>query len=66
MENRLFQMALDHAGYESRPSAESVLDCFLDYVDSGCFGDLYISDTRDMIESGEITAETAALALLQV
>jgi hypothetical protein len=47
---------LDEAGYgEHEPTTESLVRCFLDYVDTGAFSNLDYDEAVVDIKSGEIS-----------
>lgn len=62
----LIQKALNHCGYQGEPTAENLKDCFLDYVDAGCFANLTEDEAVDLIDDGEITVQDMVKNLLKV
>jgi hypothetical protein len=62
----LIQKVLDHCGYEGEPTEELLIECFLDYVDSGVFGNLDYDEAKNLIEDGEISVKTMCSNLLKV
>jgi hypothetical protein len=44
----LFQKALSLAGYNLPPTAESIKQCLLDYIDAGVFVNVEPEDLEDM------------------
>jgi hypothetical protein len=61
----LIQRVLDHCGYEGEPSEDNLKHCFLDYVDSGIFGNLTSEEAEKDIESGDITLKMMCYNLLK-
>jgi hypothetical protein len=62
----IYQRVLTLAGYEGDPSEQNVIDCFLDYVDSGAFLDLDYDSARQDIENGDITIDQICHAMLRI
>lgn len=56
------KQALKAAGYDSEPTEENLINCFLDYVD-GYGGD--IEDAREDIADGSITINHMCNALIR-
>ena len=55
---QIYKKVLDKAGYDLPPTAESVKECFMDYVDSGVFGmEATLLDWNEEIATGRITIE---------
>lgn len=69
-DTELFILALDSAGYiDVEPSEESVKDCFMDYVDGGAWGNLFVENGTlfcDDYGQEEITARNMAVALIKL
>lgn len=56
--------ALMAAGYgHMPPTRESLIECFLDYVASGYYGDLDYTDALEMVELGELADREIIRAL---
>ena len=62
----LIQQALSKAGYDSQPTESNLVECFLDYVDSGIFSNLTSDEAEDMITDGEITVNDMCRALMRL
>lgn len=63
--NNLIQKALDKAGYDSEPTESNLIECFLDYVDSGVFADLTSEEAKEMITNEELTIKQMCNALIR-
>lgn len=66
MMKELIQKVLDHCGYDLEPTEQNLTECFLDYVDSGSFGNLSVEEAEEEIEDGEITLKMMCINLLKV
>ena len=62
----LIQKALNRCGYDGDPTEENLVNCFLDYVDSGVFGNLDLDQAKDLIEDGEITLKMMCSNLINL
>lgn len=52
----LIARTLKHCGYDQdEPTETNLINCFLDYVDSGKFRDMDSEETKEEIEDGQIT-----------
>jgi hypothetical protein len=56
---------LDHCGYEGEPNESNLELCFLDYVDSGIFGNLTVEEAIEEIKDGDITLKMMCYNLLK-
>lgn len=62
----LIRKTLDHCGYnEEEATEENLANCFLDYVDSGIFGNLDYEEAKQDIEDGEISFKMICYNLLK-
>jgi hypothetical protein len=62
----LITKVLDHCGYSHlEPTEENLINCFLDYVDTGAFGNLDYNEAKELIEDGEISIKTMCSNLLK-
>lgn len=61
----LIQKVLDHLGDEGEPTEDTLVQCFLDYVDCGAFENLSIEEAEDLIREGEISIKTMCYNLLK-
>lgn len=61
----LIQKVLDHCGYEGEPTERNLIECFLDYVDGGVFGNLTVEEAEEEINDGEITIKEICYNLLK-
>ncbi|MDF9760862.1 hypothetical protein OKW24_002635 [Peribacillus simplex] len=52
--------------YEGEATIENVIECFLDYVDSGAFGSIDYEEAKQEIEDGEITIDQICKDMLRV
>lgn len=65
MEN-FIRKALDRSGYTHlEPTEENLIECFLDYVDNGVFGNLDYDEAKQEIEDGDITIKQICLNLIK-
>jgi hypothetical protein len=63
----LIQKALDRSGYgHFEPNEENLVNCFLDYVDHGVFGNLDYDEAKELIEEGEITLKMMCSNLIKM
>lgn len=63
----LIRRVLDHIGYnEDEATEQNLINAFLDFVDSGNFGNLTLDEAKDLIEDGEISIKTMCSNLLKV
>lgn len=61
----LIQKVLDHCGYEGEPTESNLIECFLDHVDGGVFGNLTVEEAEEEINDGEITIKQICYNLLK-
>jgi hypothetical protein len=62
----LIRKTLDHCGYTQEDATEENLEmCFLDYVDSGAFGNVDVDEAEELIRDGEITLKQICYNLLK-
>ncbi|MEI2465049.1 hypothetical protein [Niallia taxi] len=62
----VYQRVLEAAGYNCAATKQNVINCFLDYVDSGAFGSLDYDEAKEAIEDGEIAIDQICRNLLRV
>ena len=62
----LYAEVLEAAGYEGEATIENVIECFLDYVDSGAFGSIDYEEAKQEIKNGDITIEQICKNMLRV
>lgn len=63
----LVQKVLDRCGYSHlEPTEDNLVECFLDYVDGGVFGNLTVDEAREDIDSGDISLKMICHNLLNV
>ena len=62
----IYEEVLSAAGYEGDATIENVIECFLDYVDSGAFGSIDYDEAKQEIEDGDITIEQICKNMLRV
>jgi hypothetical protein len=62
---KLINETLNYCGYEGERTEAAVIECFLDYVDCGVFGNLDVEEATDLIEEGEITITQMCRNLLR-
>ena len=56
--NEQIRKVLNKAGYNQLATTkDNLIDCFLDYIDSGFFGNLDCNEALEDIKSGDITIE---------
>lgn len=68
-DTELFIMALDKAGYiDVEPTSEELRQCFLDYVDTGAWSNVYYEeDNIPYSDNGEeISHREMAIALIRL
>ena len=62
----VYRKILIAAGYDCAATRENVINCFLDYVDTGAFGNLSYDEALEDIEDGEITIDQICSNLLRI
>jgi hypothetical protein len=63
----LITKVLDHCGYSHlEPTEANLIECFLDYVDSGSFGNFDYEGAKEDIVTGDITLKGICYNLLKV
>lgn len=69
-DTELFAKALDEAGYSDlSPIEENIIECFMDYVDTGAWENMFIQDGElccDDYDAEEITPRSMAIALIKL
>jgi hypothetical protein len=64
---KLIERVLDRCGYGyMEPTAQNIIDVFLEYIDHGIYPELDYDGVKQDIESGEITLEMICHNLLRV
>jgi hypothetical protein len=62
----LITKVLNHCGYSHlEPTEANLIECFLDYVDSGAFGNLDYEEAKQDIADGDITFKQICYNLLK-
>lgn len=64
--NLLITKALNSSGYNYEPTEQNLVDCFLDYVDSGAWSNLQLDEAKEMIKDGELTVEQMCKSLIRI
>jgi len=62
----VYEKVLLAAGYKCAATEQNVINCFLDYVDSGAFGSLEYDEAKEAIEDGEITIDQICRNFLRI
>ena len=47
-EYELIELALQNAGYDCAPTERNLINCFMDYVDTGAWGNLDEEEVNDL------------------
>lgn len=62
----LIRKVLDHCGYfDDEANEDNLTQCFLDFVDSGIFGNLDVYEAEEDIKNGDITLKQMCYNLLK-